>query len=156
MVWLGLFQVAAAQQAEQLVLVFGIDSTVEKEGHDRTNITLPGQQPTLLSALLGAERGGFCLSPHCLKSVLSLSWQTILLQHMKPQKNFVRFLHAALKKPAVLVLVNGGVLGIEDYVDDVGAIVEVFRPGAEGGSALAELLVGQANRCKPMQNYRAD
>jgi beta-glucosidase len=75
---------------------------------------------------------------------------------MKPQKNFVRLLHAALKKPAVLVLVNGGVLGIEDYVDDVGAIVEVFRPGAEGGSALAELLVGQANRCKPMQNYRTD
>ena len=88
---------------------------VEKEGHDRTNISLPGQQPALLRALL------------------------------------------ALEKPAVLVLVNGGVVGVEEFVGGVAAVVEAFKPGGAGGAAVAELLVGTANRWGrlPVTMYRS-
>ena len=108
--------VAAAKVADQVVMMFGIDATVEKEGHDRTNISLPGQQPQLIRALL------------------------------------------ALSKPAVLVLVNGGVVGIEEFVDQVGAVVETFKPGGAGGAAVAELLVGKSNRWGrlPVTMYRSD
>jgi hypothetical protein len=52
----------------------------------------------------------------------------------------------ALKKPTVLVLVNGAPLGIEMFVDGVDAIIESWQPGTAGMSALAPLLLGHENR----------
>ena len=44
----------AAAAADAVVLVLGLDSSQEKEGHDRTSIALPGQQSALLEAVATA------------------------------------------------------------------------------------------------------
>lgn len=54
----------------------------------------------------------------------------------------------AVGKPVVIVLINGGVLGLEDITALPGpmAIVEAFYPGESGGVPIAMALFGQANR----------
>jgi hypothetical protein len=54
----------------------------------------------------------------------------------------------ATGKPVVIVLINGGVLGLEDITALPGpmAIVEAFYPGESGGVPIAMALFGQANR----------
>jgi len=52
----------------------------------------------------------------------------------------------ALGKPVVLVLVNGGVVAIDNLINPADAIVEAFYPSMRGGEALASLLFGQTNR----------
>jgi beta-glucosidase len=51
----------------------------------------------------------------------------------------------AAGKPVVLVLVNGRPLEIEWAASHVPAILEAWHPGTEGGSAVADLLFGDAN-----------
>ena len=43
---------AAAKVADTVVLVMGIDGSIEAEGHDRANTTLPGTQPEFVKAVL--------------------------------------------------------------------------------------------------------
>jgi beta-D-xylosidase 4 len=43
--------VQAAEQADVVVLVVGIDTSVEAEGHDRTSLDLPGAQHQLIAAV---------------------------------------------------------------------------------------------------------
>lgn len=60
-----------------------------------------------------------------------------------------------LKKPLVLVNVSGSAVAIpERYAD---AVVQCFYPGAEGGTALAEILFGKVNPSGrlPVTFYRA-
>lgn len=52
---------------------------------------------------------------------------------------------AALGKPTVLVLLNGSAVAINWARDHVPAIVEAWYPGEEGGTALADVLFGDAN-----------
>ena len=52
---------------------------------------------------------------------------------------------SALGKPVVLVLVNGRPLNITWASTHVPAILEAWHPGMEGGSAIADLLFGDAN-----------
>eukprot|EP00927_Polykrikos_kofoidii_P003928 TRINITY_DN11571_c0_g2_i1.p1 TRINITY_DN11571_c0_g2~~TRINITY_DN11571_c0_g2_i1.p1 ORF type:complete len:777 (+),score=102.26 TRINITY_DN11571_c0_g2_i1:94-2331(+) len=52
----------------------------------------------------------------------------------------------ALNKPTVMLLVNGGVLGIEEFVDEAPAIVEAFNPNLVGAAAISDLLVGAVDR----------
>ncbi len=59
-----------------------------------------------------------------------------------------RQLIAALKplnKPMVAVLFNGRPLDLHGIHDQVGAVLEAWYPGSEGGTAVAELLYGLAN-----------
>lgn len=51
----------------------------------------------------------------------------------------------ALGKPVVLVLLNGRPLSINWAAEHVPAILEAWQPGTEGGSAVADLLFGDAN-----------
>jgi hypothetical protein len=51
----------------------------------------------------------------------------------------------ALKKPTVLVLVNGGIIAIDDLKDLSPAILETFMPGVHGGQAIAETIFGDNN-----------
>ncbi len=44
---------AAAASADAVVLVIGIDQSVESEGHDRTDIGLPGYQNQLIQQVAG-------------------------------------------------------------------------------------------------------
>jgi len=48
---------AAAKAADAVVLVIGIDQSQESEGHDRTDITLPGYQNELIAAVAGNATG---------------------------------------------------------------------------------------------------
>lgn len=52
---------------------------------------------------------------------------------------------AATGKPIVLVLLNGRPLDIAWASTHVGAILEAWYPGCEGGNAVADLLFGEAN-----------
>src|SRR5205085_2351081 len=50
----------------------------------------------------------------------------------------------AIGKPVVVVLVNGRPLNLAWAAERVGAILEVWHPGVEGGNAVADLLFGDA------------
>jgi beta-glucosidase len=52
---------------------------------------------------------------------------------------------AATGKPVVLVLLNGSALAVNWADEHVGAIVEAWYPGEEGGAALADVLFGDYN-----------
>ncbi len=51
----------------------------------------------------------------------------------------------AVGKPVVVVLINGRPLAIPELVDAAGAVLEAWSPGEEGGTAVAEALVGDFN-----------
>jgi beta-glucosidase len=52
---------------------------------------------------------------------------------------------AALKKPFAVILATGTVITMNDWVDDVPAILEAWYPGQEGGYAVADVLFGDVN-----------
>ncbi len=52
---------------------------------------------------------------------------------------------AATGKPVVLVLINGRPLNIAWAAERIPAILEAWHPGNEGGTAIADLLFGDAN-----------
>lgn len=49
------------------------------------------------------------------------------------------------KKPLILVLVNGGMIAIDEYATKIPAIIEAFMPGAHGSLAVAETIFGENN-----------
>jgi Beta-glucosidase-related glycosidases len=51
----------------------------------------------------------------------------------------------ALGKPTVLVVVSGSALDLAWAHDRVGALIQAFYPGEEGGSALADILFGDVS-----------
>jgi beta-glucosidase len=50
-----------------------------------------------------------------------------------------------LKKPVVVVLENGRPLSVVELSEKANAIIEAWYPGQEGGTAVAEALLGQVN-----------
>jgi beta-glucosidase len=60
------------------------------------------------------------------------------------QKNLIAAL-AATGKPLVVVLMNGSALALGDSVEKAGAILEAWYPGANGGTAIADTLLGENN-----------
>lgn len=51
----------------------------------------------------------------------------------------------AVNPNSAVVLIGGGMIMIEEWKDDVGAILMAFYPGMEGGTAIAEVLFGKTN-----------
>jgi beta-glucosidase len=62
----------------------------------------------------------------------------------KAQEDLIRAVQA-VRKPMVLVLLNGSALAVNWAEDNVPAIVESWYPGEEGGTALADVLFGDYN-----------
>jgi beta-glucosidase len=52
---------------------------------------------------------------------------------------------AATRKPIVVVLVGGSAVTMPRWIDRVGAILETWYPGEQGGHAVADVLLGRAN-----------
>lgn len=52
---------------------------------------------------------------------------------------------AATGKPVTVVLVGGSAITMQNWIDRVGAILDVWYPGEEGGHAIADVLFGDAN-----------
>ena len=52
---------------------------------------------------------------------------------------------AATGKPIAVVLVGGSAVTMSRWIDRVGAIVETWYPGEQGGHAVADILLGKAN-----------
>ena len=48
-------------------------------------------------------------------------------------------------KPTVLVLVNGGIIAIDNLTQTAPAILEAFMPGVHGAQAIAETVYGHNN-----------
>eukprot|EP00463_Aulacantha_scolymantha_P006379 TRINITY_DN800_c0_g1_i1.p1 TRINITY_DN800_c0_g1~~TRINITY_DN800_c0_g1_i1.p1 ORF type:complete len:418 (+),score=88.41 TRINITY_DN800_c0_g1_i1:936-2189(+) len=51
----------------------------------------------------------------------------------------------SVKKPTVLVLVNGGIIAIDNLTETAPAILETFMPGIHGAQAIAETVFGDYN-----------
>ena len=95
--------VAAAKAAQVAIVCLGTDGSIENEGRDRVELSLPACQENLLRAV------------------------------------------AAVNARTVLVLFTAGPPAIGWAAEHVPAIVQAWYPGEEGGSALAEILLGEAN-----------
>ncbi|WP_416983798.1 glycoside hydrolase family 3 C-terminal domain-containing protein [Streptomyces sp. T028] len=52
---------------------------------------------------------------------------------------------AAVARRTVVVVLNGGVVTLEGWHDEVDAIVEAWLPGQAGGGAIADVLTGRVN-----------
>ncbi|WP_449386952.1 glycoside hydrolase family 3 N-terminal domain-containing protein [Chryseobacterium lineare] len=61
--------------------------------------------------------------------------------------NQEQFIHevSKLNKPATVILVGGSAIKTTDWKDKVGAILDVWYPGEEGGNAVAKVLFGAEN-----------
>jgi len=61
--------------------------------------------------------------------------------------NQQQFIHeiSKLNKPTTVVLVGGSAIKTTDWKDKVGAILDVWYPGEEGGNAVAKVLFGAEN-----------
>lgn len=61
--------------------------------------------------------------------------------------NQEQFIHevSKLNKPVTVVLVGGSAIKTTDWKDKVGAILDVWYPGEEGGNAVAKVLFGEEN-----------
>jgi beta-glucosidase len=102
--------VSAAQRAEVVVLVLGLNAKVEGEqgdtfnpetaAGDKVSLKLPGLQPELLEAVV------------------------------------------AVGKPVVVVNLSGSAVDLSWADEHVGAIVQAWYPGEEGGAAVADVLFG--------------
>ncbi|MBN1292917.1 MAG: glycoside hydrolase family 3 C-terminal domain-containing protein [Candidatus Latescibacteria bacterium] len=52
---------------------------------------------------------------------------------------------AATATPTIVVLVTGSAVSVTNWISGVGAVVEAWYPGEEGGNAVAEVLFGDYN-----------
>ncbi|MFF3371995.1 glycoside hydrolase family 3 C-terminal domain-containing protein [Streptomyces sp. NPDC002680] len=52
---------------------------------------------------------------------------------------------AQVSRRTVVVLLNGGVVSLEGWHDEVDAVVEAWLPGQAGGGAIADVLAGRVN-----------
>ena len=60
------------------------------------------------------------------------------------QEKMIRDL-IATGKPVIVVLQNGSVIDITDWVDGTAAVLEAWYPGEQGGTAIADVLTGKYN-----------
>ena len=108
------------------VLLF-FPSIIEDEGRDRSSFSLPAAKVRDRD-----ETGGLVVDAQ--------QEQTITIDQEKMVRDLI-----ATGKPVVVVLQNGGIIDITDWVDDAAAVLEAWYPGEQGGRAIADVLAGKVN-----------
>ena len=109
------------------VLMF-FPAIMEDEGSDRSSFKLPSQH----------------VSQNRDDSNNQIIDEQVLLNLAVDQEKMVRDL-IATGKPVVVVLQNGSVIDITDWVDGAAAVLEAWYPGEQGGTAIADVLTGKYN-----------
>jgi beta-glucosidase len=66
------------------------------------------------------------------------------LRLMGQQQNLIKEM-VKLKKPLVVVLVNGGPVIVKDWINEVDGVLMAWYSGEEGGKAIGEILSGKCN-----------
>ena len=119
-------EVTALARSCDVLLFF--PTIAEEEGSDRSSFRLPAARERVRREETGA--------------VIIAGQQDFSVEI--DQERMVRDL-IATGKPVVVVLHNGAVVEISDWVDQVAAIVEAWYPGEQGGRAIADVLTGRQN-----------
>ncbi|MBP5689457.1 MAG: glycoside hydrolase family 3 C-terminal domain-containing protein [Bacteroidales bacterium] len=108
------------------VLLF-FPSITEEEGRDRSSFRLPSakvaRREETNAEIIGSEQ----------KSNVTVDQEQMLRDLI------------ATGKPVIVVLHNGAVIEISDWVDKVAAVLEAWYPGEQGGRAVADVLTGKRN-----------
>ena len=60
------------------------------------------------------------------------------------QNDFIKLLTGVNSK-VIVVLISGGICGVNDFVNDIEGLIYAFYPGQEGGNAIAQVLFGDYN-----------
>ena len=60
------------------------------------------------------------------------------------QKDFIKQLTSVNQK-VIVVLISGGICGVNSFVNDIEGLIYAFYPGQEGGNAIAQVLFGEYN-----------
>jgi beta-glucosidase len=115
---------AVAKDADAVVVVTGY--TAQEEGE-----FIPGD--IALGEVAGAQGVNFAIGGD--RDVLTLP---------KPQIDLIEAA-ASSGKPVIVVIVTGSAVMVEGWHDQVGAILQTFYAGMEGGTALARLLFGDVS-----------
>ncbi len=108
------------------VLLF-FPSILEEEGQDRSSFRLPSAHVNVrekTSAVIIADQ----------------QENRVKVDQEKMVRDLI-----ATGKPVVVVLHNGAVVEITDWVDGAAAVLEAWYPGEQGGRAIADVLTGVRN-----------
>ena len=108
------------------VLIF-FPSIIEDEGRDRSSFNLPAAK------VRDRENTGGLVVDAQQDQIITID-----------QEKMVRDL-IATGKPVVVVLQNGGIIDITDWVDGAAAVLEAWYPGEQGGKAIADVITGAVN-----------
>ena len=121
-----------ADVARQCDVAVVFASIIEEEASDRSNLDLPNGEAA--SDDDGSRRRG----------------NSIILGHgpdnsvYDRQEDLIRTV-AGTGTPTVVVLINGAAVTMGNWLDRVSAVLEVWYPGEQGGTAIAETLFGDNN-----------
>ncbi|MBO6248338.1 MAG: glycoside hydrolase family 3 C-terminal domain-containing protein, partial [Bacteroidales bacterium] len=108
------------------LLIF-FPSIIEDEGRDRSSFSLPAAKVRDRD-----ETGGLVVDAQ--------QAHTITIDQEKMVRDLI-----ATGKPVVVVLQNGGIIDITDWVDGAAAVLEAWYPGEQGGKAIADVITGTVN-----------
>jgi beta-glucosidase len=116
----------AAADADAVVVVVGY--TAKDEGE-----YIPGDIALDVDAAAAEQRGGFSRGGD--------------RDHLGLPERQVRLIETAVAsgKPVVVVIVAGSAVLVEPWIEGVGAALQTFYSGMEGGTALARLLFGEVS-----------
>lgn len=117
--------IAAAKAADVVVLALGINQSIEGEGHDRVNITLPGVQPEFADAIVALGKPTV---------VVLINGGIVAIDKLKTTA------------PAMYVAcLRGANNDNQRLIVAPCPSLEAFYPGYQGGNALASIIFGDYN-----------